>query len=218
MESKKWIWIVIACLVIVTVYQVVKIAGVDPAEPKAPQKEPILQPDRQTTQTASLGGLSGMPEEKTPQVVEPAIVEEQERASEPPEPEEEDSSPMPEEEQKDAEETAEEQNPPAPETEQSDEDGEASSTLDTDQPAQEGGQAPFDGMTPPKGASPKGLVRGIVYSDSSGSVLIDDTIVHTGDTIDGVKIIRVHSGGVDFEKDGRRWTQKVSETPDPLWQ
>ena len=95
MESKKWLWILVACLVIVTVYQVVKIARVDPAEPQAPQEEPALQPDRHTTQTASLGGLPSMPEEKTPQATEPDKEEQQEQADLPAEPEEEDSASMP---------------------------------------------------------------------------------------------------------------------------
>ena len=212
MESKKWLWIVIACLVIFTVYQVVKIAGVDPAEPQAPQEEPALQPDRQTTQTASLGGLPGMPEEKTPQAIEPVKVEEQEQPSGPAEPEEKDEATIPEDQPKETEETAEEQNPPASETDQ-----QAGWAL-VRRSEQDGGAGPALHAVVDVMPSNKGLVRGIVYSDDSGSALIDDTIVRAGGTINGVKVVRVHAGGVDFEKAGRRWTQKVSEQPDPSWQ
>jgi len=210
MESKKWLWILVACLVIVTVYHVVKIARVDPAEPQAPQEEPALQQDRHTTQTASLGGLPSMPEEKTPPTIEPVKIEEQKQPSGPVEPEEEDSAPMPKANQQDAEETIEKQEAPAADQQvgwalahRNDEDGGAGPTLN----------AVVDVTS-----SNKGLVRGIVYSADSGSALIDDKIVNTGDTIDGVKVVRVHASGVDFEKDGQRWTQKVSETPDSLWQ
>lgn len=215
MESKKWWWVVIVCLVVVTAYQVVKIARVEPAQPQAPQEEPVFQPDRQTAQTASLSALPSMPAESAKPAPEPAKVEEQELQSTPPEPTEEASAPMPEEQPQHAEEPAEEQNPPAPET---------------DLRLQQGGQAPGANSAGPEqtvniadeaelapGASPRGLVRGIVYSGDSGSALVDDTIVHAGATIDGVKVVRVHANGVDFEKNGQRWTQKVSETPNPLW-
>jgi hypothetical protein len=157
-----------------------------------------------------------MHEEKTQPTIEPPKVEEQEQPGAPAEPEEEDSASMPQENQQDAEETIEKQEAPATETDQ--QVGWALAHQNDQDGAQEEGQAPFDGTTPPKGASPKGLVRGIVYSADSGSALVDDTIVRAGCTIDGVKVVRVHAGGVDFEKDGRRWTQKVSETPNPLWQ
>ena len=67
-------------------------------------------------------------------------------------------------------------------------------------------------------SSDRGLVRGIVYSESRGSTLIDKTVVQTGAVIDGVKVINIHADGVEFEKDGRRWTQKVGEAPDLNWQ
>ncbi|UCF14865.1 MAG: hypothetical protein JSW59_15760 [Phycisphaerales bacterium] len=209
MASKKLLWVVIACLAIVVIHQIVKLTAEISADSPSPEMEPATQPDQHTTQTASFGGLPSMPAEKTPQVIEPAKVEEQEQQSEPAE---KDEAPIPEEQPKLTEEMAEEQNPPASETDQqvgwalahrSEQDGGASPTLHTAAVA-----AP----------SNKGFVRGIVYSADSGSALIDETIVHTGGTIDGVRIVKVHAGGVDFEKDGRRWTQKVSEKPDPLWQ
>ncbi len=207
MESKKWIWIVVVCLAIAIVCQVAKIANVEPTGPQGPGKEPALQPDQTTTQTASLAGLSNMPEQKTPPTIEPAKVEEPKQVDSAAEPEREDSAPMPEEQSQETEEPAEEQNPPSPETEQPHEDGGASPTVQTAATA-------AVAVAP----SNNGLVRGIVYSADSGSALIDDTIVQAGDTIDGVKVVTIHADGVNFEKNGQRWTQEVSEKPNPQWQ
>jgi hypothetical protein len=135
---------------------------------------------------------------------------------------------MPEEQHRDAEEKAEEQETPTPDTDQKA--GWASAHRSDGDDVQKGVRAPGTNSAGPSQsaniadeselaleASCRGLVRGIVYSADSGSALIDETIVPTGSTIDGVKVVRVHSGGVDFEKDGRRWTQRVSEQPNSLW-
>jgi len=66
--------------------------------------------------------------------------------------------------------------------------------------------------------SQKGLVGSIVYNESRPSSLINDQIIHEGDIIDGVTIIRIHEDKVEFEKNGKHWTQELGETPSPLWQ
>jgi hypothetical protein len=58
-----------------------------------------------------------------------------------------------------------------------------------------------------------GLVTGIIYSTDKPSALIGHEIVHEGDTINGAKVVKIHQGKIDFEKDGKMWTQGVGGTP-----
>jgi hypothetical protein len=193
MESKKWLWVVIVCLAIIAVYQIVKLTEGDSAEPSSPEAEQAAEPDRKPIQTASLGELTGMLEERKP----PANVEEPEQisaatteGSEPSleNPEPDTAEPVEEVEEVRVQEPPVVDAPPAP-------------------PA----------VTTLAESSNRGLVQGVVYSAEGGSALIDGKIIRAGGTVDGAKILRIHAGGVDFEKNGHRWTQKVSQTPDPLW-
>ena len=54
-------------------------------------------------------------------------------------------------------------------------------------------------------------VRGILYSDDMPSAVIGNKIVHLNETVDGIKVVEIDKGCVVFEKDGKRWTKKVSE-------
>ncbi len=63
-----------------------------------------------------------------------------------------------------------------------------------------------------------GLVTGILYNDENASVIIDTQILKAGNTIHGVKIIKILRNKVEFEKNGQRWMQKTGETPGPEWQ
>jgi len=63
------------------------------------------------------------------------------------------------------------------------------------------------------GASPPdvytaGAVKAIVNSDRP-CALIENRIVHEGDTINGIKVVKIEKGRVHFEKNGKRWTQGV---------
>ena len=62
-----------------------------------------------------------------------------------------------------------------------------------------------------------GLVSGIAYSRSRALALIDDEMLPEGDIVYGVTIIKIHEDKVEFEKNGKRWTQKVGEQPDSRW-
>jgi len=64
-----------------------------------------------------------------------------------------------------------------------------------------------------------GLVRGILYSKTKPSIVIDDKrkIVYEGNTIQGVTIVKIHKDKVEFAKNDQRWTQKVGETPSQQW-
>ena len=63
----------------------------------------------------------------------------------------------------------------------------------------------------------KGLIRGIVSSEDSFTALIDTQAVREGDTIHGVKIVKIYVDKVEFEKNGRQWTQGLNETPSRQW-
>jgi len=57
---------------------------------------------------------------------------------------------------------------------------------------------------------PRLKVRGIVvYTDDNKSAIIEDMIVKIGDVIKGVKVYKITSDSVVFEKDGVRWTEYV---------
>lgn len=57
----------------------------------------------------------------------------------------------------------------------------------------------------------KGHVSGIAYSENHALAFIDDKVISEGGVIDGVTVFKIHEDTVEFEKDGKRWTQKVGE-------
>jgi hypothetical protein len=64
-----------------------------------------------------------------------------------------------------------------------------------------------------------GLIKGIVSSENGFGALIGIEFVREGDTTsDGIKVIKIHKDKVEFEKNGKRWTQGLNETPGPEWQ
>jgi len=65
--------------------------------------------------------------------------------------------------------------------------------------------------------SKKGIVKGILYTVIDSSVMVDNQVLKEGDTIYGTKIVRIDPKKVEFEKNGKRWTQRVSEYPNPAW-
>lgn len=90
-------------------------------------------------------------------------------------------------------------------------------------------QRACSGKAPSGGANvlstPKvGMVTGIVHPepDSCGvakapSAIVGVQIVHAGDTIYGVKVVEISRDRVEFEKDGKRWSQRIQEEPNPAW-
>ena len=53
------------------------------------------------------------------------------------------------------------------------------------------------------------VVRGILYSDDQPSAIIGTQIVQVGNEIMGARIIGITRHAVEFEKEGRKWTQNV---------
>ena len=59
-------------------------------------------------------------------------------------------------------------------------------------------------------ADPGGLiVRGIVFSKNKPSAIINDQILAEGQSFNGVKLVKITKETVEFEANGKRWTQSV---------
>lgn len=52
-------------------------------------------------------------------------------------------------------------------------------------------------------------LTGILYAGDNSSAVVDGKIVHEGDTINGVKVIKIHEHEVEFERAGETWMQRV---------
>jgi len=55
------------------------------------------------------------------------------------------------------------------------------------------------------------VVKGIVHSNDKATAVIGTEIVRTGDMIGGAKIIKINRDSVEFEMEGKRWTQSVQQ-------
>ena len=69
-------------------------------------------------------------------------------------------------------------------------------------------------VSPPASqAAQKVLISSIVYSVDKASVVIDDRIVHEGDAVGGVTVVKIFKDRVVFEKEDAgttlRWTGKI---------
>lgn len=67
------------------------------------------------------------------------------------------------------------------------------------------------GTTDP-GTEPKTgdiVIKGILYSEESPSAIIGVDIVHEGDIVSGATVVKINTDSVEFEMNGKRWTQKV---------
>ena len=52
-------------------------------------------------------------------------------------------------------------------------------------------------------------LRGILYTEDNPSAAVNGQIVYEGEKIRGVTIIKITKENVEFELNGKRWTQKV---------
>ncbi|MBN2269019.1 MAG: hypothetical protein JXN61_00295 [Sedimentisphaerales bacterium] len=62
-----------------------------------------------------------------------------------------------------------------------------------------------------------GQVTGIIYSDDKSSAVIGNSLVHEGDMLYDVRIIKIHHERVEFERDGQIWSQRLREHPAKYW-
>jgi len=53
------------------------------------------------------------------------------------------------------------------------------------------------------------IVKGIVYSEDSSFAIVGTEIVHEGGTVSGATVVKINPDSVEFEMNGKRWTQKV---------
>lgn len=53
------------------------------------------------------------------------------------------------------------------------------------------------------------VVKGIVFSKTRPTALVNDKIVAQGQSVSGTTIVAITKDSVEFEKDGKRWTQTV---------
>ena len=63
----------------------------------------------------------------------------------------------------------------------------------------------------------KGFVSGIAYNENRALAFVNDKMIFEGDLIDGITVFKIHEDAVEFEKNGKRWTQKVGEQPVSWW-
>jgi hypothetical protein len=52
-------------------------------------------------------------------------------------------------------------------------------------------------------------LTGIVYTENLKNAIIGENILEEGEVIKGVKIVKINRDSVEFERDGRKWTQEV---------
>jgi hypothetical protein len=69
----------------------------------------------------------------------------------------------------------------------------------------------------PEPEATHGVITGILYSADKPSAIVDRTIVHNGDSIYGVAVIKIYKDKVEFEKNGKKWEQKVQQKPEAYW-
>lgn len=54
------------------------------------------------------------------------------------------------------------------------------------------------------------VVKGIVYSKTKPSVIVDGKVYFLQQTVNGATIVRIERDSVTFEKDGKQWQQQVA--------
>lgn len=77
--------------------------------------------------------------------------------------------------------------------------------------------AAFNAPVSTKNKREIGVVTGITYNTSSPCALVNETIVHPGDTIHKITVVAIKNNAVMFAKGDRTWQQKVLETPNRAW-
>jgi type II secretory pathway component PulC len=59
------------------------------------------------------------------------------------------------------------------------------------------------------------VLRGVLYSTNKPAAIVDTHLVHEGEQVTGVTVIKIERDGVVFEANGERWKQTVSAPADP---
>ena len=53
------------------------------------------------------------------------------------------------------------------------------------------------------------IVKSILYSEDNPSAIISNRIVHEGDQIQGASIAKINKDSVEFEMNGKKWSQGI---------
>ena len=213
MASKNWLWIVIACLLVIAVYKVGKFAG--------ESKELAFQKEKEETRKAEFAKLLSLREQEKREAerrreqekykaerekLTKELRESQERQNQI-------SMDMLMAQSKFQQQQSEIASRPPPSTALmldyllSRNSNNLSSSIE---------RYPLSSYT--SKTPQRGLISGIVSSEDSFCALIGSEVVREGDIIDGIKIVKIHKDKVEFEKNGKRWTQALNETPGSEWQ
>lgn len=64
----------------------------------------------------------------------------------------------------------------------------------------------------------EGTVIGILFNETNPMALVNNKLVHEGDSIGSVKVVEISPEKIQFEKDGKMWTQEVGERPSAVWE
>ena len=62
-----------------------------------------------------------------------------------------------------------------------------------------------------------GMVIGILFNETESSALVNDELVHEGDSIGSIKVVQIDKEKIYFEKNGKMWAQQVRERPHKAW-
>ena len=63
----------------------------------------------------------------------------------------------------------------------------------------------------------EGLVSGIVFSEDRPAAVVGTQVLYEGDVKNGVTVVKITKEQVQFEKNGRLWTQEVQSAPPKHW-
>lgn len=55
------------------------------------------------------------------------------------------------------------------------------------------------------------VIKGILYSSDNPSAIINGQAAHQGDKLSDVTILKINRDSIEFERDGKKWIQKVEE-------
>lgn len=67
----------------------------------------------------------------------------------------------------------------------------------------------FGSVTTAETGTGRLVVKGIIYSEDKPAVVIGTEIVRQGDKVLGATIVKINKNSVEFEMNGKKWTQKV---------
>jgi hypothetical protein len=67
----------------------------------------------------------------------------------------------------------------------------------------------FDSSKPTGSKSGEPVITGILYSVDDPSAVVSDKIVRPGNMVGNARVVQIFKDGVEFEMNGKKWTQKV---------